>query len=152
MRSNSVGRNLTGGSKGDQMLRVISIIEGGIDLEKGKEIPRSMVVTNGTKVVTVPVPDHVVDELVGLFASELEKVVEPAPRKMDRPKPANHIVVKEITVAETSKPVSAGMPKPRFEVQPLFEEPEAPSSTDLDESGFEPGEEYDDSGTGVSSL
>ena len=59
------------------MLRVTSIIEGGINLESGQPIPRSMVVSNGKLSVTVPVPESVVKDLVNLFANEMGMSMDP---------------------------------------------------------------------------
>ena len=120
------------------MLRVTAILEGGLDLEKGEEIPRSIVVTNGKRTVTIPVPDHKVKEMVDMFAEELGTKAPPD-AEPSAPAPAPKAPARPTKVPET---------KALFEV-----ETEAPPSMPvIEEAGFEPGEEYEESGTGVASL
>jgi hypothetical protein len=119
------------------MLRVTAILEGGLDLEKGEEIPRSIVVTNGKRVVTIPVPDAKVQDLISMFAEELGKTVERPP----------HLEPQEPKVF--TKPTFKRETKPLFEMEPA--EPET-HILDEDSQDFKPGEDYDDPGTGVSSL
>ena len=121
------------------MLRVTSILEGGLNLETGKEIPRSMLVTNGVKSVTVPVSDSVVAELVALFAEEMESNLGVRSSSTE-------------SAAALSVPRNKALPKAKPEVRELFE-PEDTRNGVTGELEFAPGEEYpDDAGTGVASL
>lgn len=117
------------------MLRVTAILEGGLNLETGEEITRSIVVSNGASSVTVPVPESKIRELVELFAKELQ----------------GRVPVRE------EAPPSPPRAEPKFKgprpMKPLFEpEPELEAPSLVDEQDFQPGEEYEESGTGVASL
>ena len=128
------------------MLRVTKIIEGGIDLTSGEQIEQGMVISNGYREVTVPVPETVLADVVRLYVEAVEaNVAAAAPQQTSitpEPKPAPRPPVKLRPV--DSEPAS---PPPDFE----YDSPPPSSDTD-DDTGFEPGEDYDDSGTGVSSL
>jgi hypothetical protein len=112
------------------MLKVVKIIEGGINLETQEELPRSIVISNGHREVHVAVNDNVIKELVALF------VDNGSPRDVD------------------PEDVPRMKPRPPPSPRPVRTEPESPlESPELDEDdGFEPGEEFRDSGTGASSL
>ena len=127
------------------MLRVVSIIEGGLDLEKNQEIPRSIVVSNGKQSVTVPVPDSVVQELVDLFTEELASKGKPL--GTDKKVVTGQSTSKDTTVEPI---ISGGMTGSLFETEPS--EPFVEDNAITGDSGFAVGEEYDDSGTGVASL
>jgi hypothetical protein len=126
------------------MLRVVSIIEGGLDLEKNQEIPRSIVVSNGKQSVTVPVPDSVVQELVDLLASEVgaAPTVKPAPLATRVKIEKSKLETQQLFEPELLTSNPAGFETDDF----------SPALAVEDDSMFEPGEEYDDGGTGVSSL
>ncbi len=112
------------------MLKVIKIIEGGINLETQEELPRSIVISNGQKEVLVAVNDNVIRELIGLLSSNGAPArAEPAPL-LRRPPPS---------------------PRPAEAQMFSLEEPDS-GDTVFGDDGFEPGEEFFDSGTGVSSL
>lgn len=123
------------------MLKVVKIIEGGINLETQEELPRSIVISNGYREVHVAVNDNVIRELVALF--------------VDNGEPHQNIPVGDSPNAPTTprRPIKRPSPSPppvatttgdTFEVEDeqVFDEDE----------GFEPGEEFSDSGTGASSL
>lgn len=119
------------------MLQVTKFIEGGFDLTKHEEVARGVIVSNGSHEVLVPVSEATLKELIMLYA-ELSGVrsADPAP--------------------ETPEPKPRPAPRPRAEQARMFESPtpqaeEPTPPADLEE-GFEPGEEYSDSGTGVASL
>ena len=129
------------------MLKVVKITEGGIDLETKKKLPRALVISNGHREVDVPANDIVIREVIALLAEnggpstvqehvtldDASRYVEPKspPRNIARPPPS---------------------PQPVYETgpSPFVEEEEEPQM--LDDEGFEPGEEFDDGGTGASSL
>jgi len=140
------------------MLKVVKITEGGIDLETKTELPRAIVISNGHREVTVPANDIVIKEVVALFAENggpkpegaerhlaaahkwplghggASSYVDPKspPRNIERPPPS-------------PQPVTMGSPSPFIE-----EAEEGPQTPD--DEGFEPGEEFNDGGTGASSL
>ena len=122
------------------MLRVTKIIEGGIDLTSGEQIEQGMVISNGYREVSVPVPQSELEKVVRLYVEAVEANVATAtPPKVS-------------IVPETEAPPA---PRPKsVKLAPAAPEYEAPPpSTDIDDdSGLEPGEAYDDSGTGVGSL
>jgi hypothetical protein len=127
------------------MLRVTKILEGGLNLDRGEEIPRSMVVTNGSKEVIVPIPDSVVQELVDLFTEELASKGKPL--GTDKKVVTGQSTSKDTTVEPI---ISGGMTGSLFETEPS--EPFVEDNAITGDSGFAVGEEYDDSGTGVASL
>ena len=120
------------------MIQLTKILEGGVDITKGVTLPRYLVLSNGLREVSVPVSDEVVQEVASLLADPEPEVVaqtfgpeETAPAGPPGPGPVEHIRVKPVLVKD---------------------DPVPPPSTDVEEDTFDPGDEYDDTGTGVSSL
>jgi hypothetical protein len=116
------------------MLKVVKIIEGGIDLETREELPRSIVISDGQREVLVPVNDNVIRELGSLLAGNSGS----GPVR-SRTKPKNAPLAQSRPVSP--QPVAAAIE------DPFGAEAELPPDED-----FEPGEEFSDSGTGASSI
>ena len=111
------------------MLKVTKILEGGIDLETQKELPRSIVISNGHREVLVTVNDNVIRELTNLLSSNGASArAAPAPQR---------------------PPMS---PRPAATGMLAFDEPDRDDLVQFNDDDFEPGEEFSDSGTGVGSL
>lgn len=112
------------------MLRVIKIIEGGIDLQSKEQLPRSLVISNGVTEAAIPVSDSDIEKVIELYV-ESEGIPQPvvSPSSVERRLPSS--------------------PTP---VRKAFEtfEPEKPEM--IEDAGFEPGEDCFDRGTGVESL
>jgi len=141
------------------MLTITKIIEGGIDLATREELPRCVVVSNGAREVTVPVPNGAMEKIVQLYIEGLQ---------VERTSHANQVVqsIKGLNIVEKAEVVDdlhvRVQPKaPTEHIEMKVEVPretsdydEPPPSSDVvdDDSGFQPGEEYDDSGTGAASL
>jgi len=127
------------------MLKVVKIIEGGIDLETQEELPRSLIVSNGRREVTVPANDNVIREVVELLAEMVDAPLD---------------VSMEAKMRVNSQPVSGSTtPRPPPSPRPVSKSPspfesdeERGSQTPFDDEGFEPGEEFNDGGTGAGSL
>jgi hypothetical protein len=129
------------------MLQVVKFIEGGFDLTTNKEVSMGIVVSNGLNEVLVPVSESSLRQLVHLYgedrsntkADEPEVERPPVPRPSPRPAPAPRIRAEQVQLFENP-------PSPRIE-----DTVELPPE-DAEAAGFEPGEEYSDTGTGVASL
>lgn len=132
-----------------KMLEVTKIIEGGVDLRTGEELPRCIVISNGHREQEVPIDPLTLRNLVLMYSDMMNatSVVDENPEIFEEsteavPKPGNG---------------SAPAPNPRPTIrvvkadEPEVEEP-TPSSDLIEEDSFEAGEEYDDSGTGIGSL
>ena len=123
------------------MLQVVKFIEGGFDLTTHQEVPRSVVISNGSREVSLPVSEGQLKDLVKMYAELMgaQSSVEVAPQTRT-PAPMSQQVKMFESIEDLPEPegmVTADM--------------EATGSV-LDDGGFEPGEEYSDSGTGVASL
>jgi hypothetical protein len=136
------------------MLTITKIIEGGLDLATRQELPRSMVISNGVREISVAMSDHEMENIIQLYIEGLQ--VE---RKTDAGQIVQHIketvappeeVVKTSVRMMAQKPV--GHIEVKFQVPSDYDEPPPTMVPQDDEDGFQPGEEYDDSGTGASSL
>lgn len=136
------------------MLQITKIIEGGIDLTSGQKIEQGIVINNGQQEMTIPVSPDAIEQVVMLYAQSVQSggnghdleppqdfgefgamLADPPPQQMQA----------------TPSPV----PQPKVSVvaTPDSDYEEAPPSSDIDEEeGFQPGEDYADSGTGVGSL
>jgi len=139
------------------MLQITKIIEGGIDLTSGEQISQGLVVTNGLNEVTIPVSQTSLESVVRLYA----QMVEVAQRggngielsEEDRETVESWKTDEPQMRATSPAPVLRAMPGPPAEPPEDFEYEEPPPSSDIsDDDGFEPGEDYADSGTGVGSL
>ena len=119
------------------MLKVVKIIEGGINLETKEELPRSIVISNGHREVHVPANDIVIRDVVSLFVDN----GEPKP-------PEEELLTKAPNVPQRPPP----SPRPASPRTAVTFEADEPASDSFDDEGFEPGEEFSDSGTGASSL
>jgi hypothetical protein len=129
------------------MLKVVKITEGGIDLETKAKLPRALVISNGHREVDVPANDIVISEVIALLAEnggpravQEHVTLDDASRYAEPRSPRRNVV----------RPPPS--PQPVYEAgpSPFVEEEEGPQMSDDD--GFEPGEEFDDGGTGASSL
>jgi hypothetical protein len=161
-------------------MQVTKIVEGGINLITGEQLETGIVVSNGQREVTVPVTRESMEKLAHLYADGVmglkksngkpppEGVVgygaNPGDVGLVGKGSAGGIAGGVIGVGfEDEVPdhgplfvpaepddEEPGIPTPSFSDDEDYNRP--PPSTDTEESGFEPGEEYDDSGTGVGSL
>ena len=131
----------------DLMLQVTKIIEGGIDLVSGEQIEQGIVIGNGMQEVTIPVSREVLESVVVMYAQFVEGAADngrpmlvPNEHPAVPEQPRRHLPPSPVPVV--SEP---GAFDSDYEVPP-------PSSDVVDDDGFEPGEDYEDSGTGVGSL
>jgi len=115
------------------MLTVTKILEGGIDLTSGAKIEQGIVISNGTQELTLPLDQEDVEKVALLYIQMVE--ASPAPVKRGK------------KVKEEKPPVKLVQQE-----TPVEEDYENPSSDSDDDEGFEPGEDYADSGTGVGSV
>ena len=125
------------------MLTVVRIIEGGIDLQSKRELPRSIIISNGKSEVHVPVSnDNVIREIVSLYVEDNGGgVVAQAPT------PTRNVLIGQNAQWDTfpeEQPIQVPVRVPP--------KPESDYDIPYDDDGFEPGEEYNDRGTGVGSL
>lgn len=134
------------------MLKVVKIIEGGIDLVTQEELPRSLIISNGMREIAVPANDIVIREVVELIAEYAAKPpnvsVEDVSRYTEPNAPATP------PRANMANPYRRTPPSPQVVNQapsPFEDEEEGPRMP-IDEDGFEPGEEFNDGGTGAGSL
>jgi len=128
-------------------LQITRIIEGGIDLLSGQELPQSIVVSNGAREVIVPVSQEVLKEVVVLYA-EAESAPENRQERSGFFTPEEEYQP-EISNTPTTRKKPRLVPAPETPQKEIRDE--AVSSDTLDEK-FEPGEEYNDAATGVGSL
>jgi hypothetical protein len=126
------------------MLQVVKFIEGGFDLTTNKEVSMGIVVSNGLNEVLIAVSEDSLRQLVQLYGEDRgnTKADEPELERPLAPRPA---------------PRAAPAPRVRVEQVQLFESPASPRLEEepmptMEDAGFEPGEEYSDTGTGVASL
>jgi hypothetical protein len=119
------------------MLQVVKVVEGGIDFRSLEQLPRSLVISNGRREVEISATDEDIEKVVQLFAevASMDSSVGTAPP----PKPRNREPVRS---PEPEQPVNRNWGLSQEEEEPEISEPD----------GFEPGEAYSDSGTGVGSL
>jgi len=139
------------------MLRVTKILEGGIDLTTQEQLPRSIVISNGRREVVIQVQEDTIGEIVEMLQDDLSRSetkesdasrgVAPPPK---RPDPFMEQMVANIPVDRFKMPEPEVQVEQEQEVQD-YDEPPPPAQQQQDD-GFEPGEAYDDVGTGVSSL
>ena len=123
------------------MLTVTKIIEGGIDLLTKEELPPSIAISNGVIEITVPVSQKAMRGITQLYIGGLgEEIENQAPHLPLTSKP-------EI-VADQAPP--DGIPASVETTISDYDEP--PSLKGRDGEEFQPGESYEDSGTGVASL
>jgi len=127
-------------------MQVIKIIEGGIDLRSGEEISLGLVITNGIREFTIPISSEILNHITLMIAEE-----KPGKPIVEGPvKPAS-----EIPPAALS-PAGGDLNPFREETQTtprlVEEEPTLPQNPLDEDEGFEPGEEYNDIGTGAGSL
>ena len=108
------------------MIKLVSIVGESYDLETGNELPKSIVLTNGIRQLSIPVSDEVIKDIL-MMEMELKKET----KKFG---PANHIVLKP-TIAPVEDP----------DPPTLAEPADAPGDED-------PGFEYADSSTGTMSI
>lgn len=119
-------------------LIVTKILEGGVDLCTGQELGRCIVISNGVREQEVPIDQQALQSLIVMCSEHLESDQAPdvGPGMFEYDEADMH-------------EEDVGTPSGSLRV---VRSEEAPPSTDLVEEKFEAGEEYDDSGTGVSSL
>lgn len=142
------------------MLKITKIIEGGIDLSTREELPRSMVISNGVREVTVALTDHEMENVVQLYIEGLNQEVEGHARQVvhhieDTIPAPREVVHATVTMAPkvVADHINLTLKKKDFESD--YEDPPPVANPNVvtdDENGFQPGEEYDDSGTGAASL
>jgi hypothetical protein len=130
------------------MLQVTKIIEGGIDLLSGEKIEQGIVVANGFQEVTIPVSQETLESVVVLYAQFVEMAggqipAVDAPESAPAPTPL-------VQPQKQFSPTPVLVPQEQETFESDYDAP--PPSTDISEDGFEPGEDYEDSGTGVGSL
>jgi len=132
------------------MLYITKIIEGGIDLMTQQELPRSLVVSNGDREIVIPVNDNVIAEVVELFAENGGPQNQNIP-VADAPSaqtPNTSRVAASTNRAQRPPP----SPQPVNQAPNPFEEEEEGPQVVSDEEDFEPGEVFNDIGTGAGSL
>jgi hypothetical protein len=138
------------------MLQVTKIIEGGIDLTSGEKIDQGIVIHNGIQEVTIPISQQSLESIVLMYA----QMVEIAEQKGNGGIPLSPEDRKTVqgwvdNAPPQMRPVERAPVPPHPRPVPPAPPPEdaSPPSSDIDEEdGFEPGEDYADSGTGVGSL
>lgn len=120
-------------------LKVTKILEGGVDLCTGQELGRCIVISNGVRDQEVPIEQQALQNLIMMCTEhpEVGQNTDVGPRMFEYDEADYH--EEELSAPTGSLRVVRD---------------ESPPSTDLveEERAFEAGEEYDDSGTGVSSL
>lgn len=126
------------------MLKVTKIIEGGIDLETNQELPRTIVVSNGHREVNIPANDNVIRQLIRLFAENSE------PQDRITLEGASHYV-EPTTPPSTDVSRTSLSPQPVNTAPSLFDDPKEEPS-EIEDGDFEPGEAFNDGGTGAGSL
>lgn len=146
------------------MLRVTKILEGGIDLTTKEQLPRSIVIGNSSgKEVIVPVQEDIVQSIAAMIADDVSRDEVMTDEAKDRtkgvipPRPrleADLVVNTAPNVPADHINMEFRMPEDvaEEEVQAAEELLDDYSSPPPSDDGFEPGEEYDDVGTGVGSL
>jgi hypothetical protein len=118
------------------MLEVTKILEGGVDLATGDELPRCIVVSNRHNEVSITVKSEDLKKILALFIDGRNRgEVGAAPMELFSHEP------RESEVAMNPNPGP---------VMRVVED--APPSTDMSDEEFDAGEDYNDSGTGVGSL
>jgi len=145
------------------MIRVVRISGESIDLETGKELPKSLVLSNGLREISITVSDEIVQEVIRLqveqaqFRSEQEvkgsgivagqvaghTVGPPNPLSASAIEEAKRQIHERIQKVVRQPSVAApGQPPPLATLD------DAPEERDPDD----PGQEYDDRITGAVSL
>lgn len=123
------------------ILQVTKIIEGGVDLTTGEELPRCIVVSNGYRNHEIPISDANLQALLIMYGEVFNTAPEEVQEIFEEPK------------AEFGKTEEPTPPNPGPVIRVVrSEDAEPPPSTDRSTEGFEAGEEYNDSGTGIGSL
>ena len=137
-------------------MQLTKIVEGGIDLITGQQLEAGIVVSNGCREITVPVSSDSMEKLAHLYADKVmrldkgkEAAPEPLPNRDDIPEHNTEIhgPVFVPAIDDVEKPIA---PVSVFTDEDYTAPPVSTDTTEDD--GFEPGEDYDDSGTGVGSL
>lgn len=129
-------------------MQVTKIIEGGIDLTTGKELDVGITVSNGIRELMIPI-DMATLQILTVMVTEANLLDNPTPRKgigmvpedLNKRPPENLQGMPQLVSVDGPPPT----PPENFEADSEPDEIE-------DEEGFMAGEEYDDTGTGVSSL
>jgi hypothetical protein len=124
------------------MITVSRISGESFDLSSGKELPKSLALTNGQREILVVVDDEIIREVIQM---EMESRHFPEKTLAEQP-----------SVPRTRRPSTAAFPNVRLnpnltqaatELAELPDEPEEEAPTEGD-----PGSDYEDPATGVQSL
>ena len=127
------------------MIKVVRIAGESFDLESRKEMPKSLILSNGKREFSLYVDDVTAAVVLEMMR---DSDVQPAPASPQVPSPERPVMAKPVKkpaapVRTFEKPVAA---------PPMAEVEVGGSAADDDNSGFEPGEEYNDPATGAASL
>ena len=132
------------------MLIITKIIEGGLDLSTNEELPRSIVVSNGSREITLPMANEGMEGLVQLYIDGFQR---------ERTVHANQVVpsVADELVVDAKLKMTPNKSEEYIKLDVQISPENEPSDYDkpppvAKEDGFLPGEDYEDSGTGAASL
>jgi len=125
------------------MIKVIRIAGESFDFETMKETPKALILSNGKSEFTLYVDDATATAVLKMMLNE----DAPAPSKSNG-SPAN---ARATPVAVPQAPQSPVAESPKAPPMATVGEEEVPED-EHDNSGFEPGEEYNDPATGAESL
>jgi hypothetical protein len=140
------------------MIRVVRIAGESFDLETKKEMPKALILSNGAREFALYVDDESAREVLQMM---LETTPEAQLRKAEEPRAAAPSPSRPIIPAKGPAPASSPAPaevhkypaKTAPKPPPMASvEDEVEDEVEDDNSGFEPGEEYNDPATGAESL
>jgi len=137
------------------MIKVTRIAGESFDLENRHEMPKALILSNGKREFAL----YVDDETAGAVLEMMLDDDTPTPSKNGPPKVAvptsKHPVMAAAELVTPAPKKPASVPVHNFEKPkppPMAEVGRAAEPEEDDNSGFEPGEEYNDPATGAESL
>jgi hypothetical protein len=126
------------------VIKVVRIAGESYDLETGAEMPKALVLSNGVREVSIHVDDSVINEVVQMMQ---ESPSAPAPIAAPVEPPGGNGGLELPDVDLQTPRISTTQPRPAVNLEAEIAAAEATVAGE----GFEPGEEYDDPGTGAAS-
>lgn len=128
------------------MIRVVRIAGESFDLETKKELPKSLVLSNGTRELSVYVDDDTAAEVLKMMLEGTR------PDTSTSTRPALKRAPEPVPIHTFEKPTQARSPVPVCSNENGRPTPSVVAEGEEENGGLEPGEEYDDPATGAGSL
>jgi hypothetical protein len=133
--------NATGG---ETVIKVVRIAGESYDLETGSELSKAIVLSNGAREISIHVDDNIIGEIVQMMTEAQGGTLPMGPSKPQVPQPTGGNGGLEPPDVKSPSPP---LVKPKVKLEAELAAAEAAVSGEE----FEPGEEYDDPGTGAAS-